>query len=77
MKLTLEQFEIEKAISHYIDTKFFALKGKHLAIEFVSGRSPPTVTAFVDILENDILSDKEEPKPEKDFKTEQQEIPFG
>ena len=55
--MILEQVEIEQAISHYIDTKYFTLQGKHLEIEFMAGRNPPTVTANLDIVDDAVTGE--------------------
>lgn len=52
MKMILEQFELEEAIAVYIEHKYFTLKGKHLEIEFMSGRSPPSVSANLNIVDD-------------------------
>lgn len=80
MKISLEQIEIEKAISHYIDTKYFKLAGKHLEIEFLSGRNPPTVTANIDIVDDAVeTADPIKPDTAEDtpFSDEQQNLPFS
>lgn len=88
MKMSLDQTEIEEAIEVYIETKYFKLDGKHLEIEFLSGRSPPTVTADINIV-NDattaippddpvsketVTDAKETTKP---FTDDQQKLPFS
>jgi hypothetical protein len=65
MKMILEEVEVELAITHYINTKYFTLQGKHLEIDFQVGRNPQVVTAHLDIVDDnvdekaDVISDEE------------------
>ena len=83
MKLNLEQHEIERAISQYVTSKVKLDPSQHLEIEFTSGRNPPTVSASVDIIDNDILEGSDatdgdtSDTDKKPFSDDQQEIPFG
>jgi hypothetical protein len=86
MKMILEEVEVELAITHYINTKYFTLEGKHLEIEFQVGRNPQVVTAHLNIVDDtvetpDAISDEERESGEKEkvkpFSDDQKTLPFS
>jgi len=86
MKMILEEVEVEEAITHYINTKYFTLQGKHLEIDFQVGRNPQNVTANLDIVDDvaEVPDDSVTPKTdasaaekEKPFSDDQKTLPFS
>lgn len=51
MKITLDQQEIEKAITNYVGNQGIAIADKHINIELHAGRGPNGLSASIDILE--------------------------
>ena len=82
MKMILEEMEVEQAITHYINTKYFTLKGKHLEIDFQVGRNPQNVTANLNIVDDAATTTPPEvPATETaedtPFNDEQSKLPFS
>ena len=73
MKVTLNQFEIEKAIKDYMHSTFALKDGLTMKCEFTSTRGPMGILVEIDI---NAIADVAEPEPEKEHeRIEKEAIP--